>query len=129
MTSAQMHTSTGSKSIVSGEFALLSVLETSLNNYDKALDSALEETLSVEKTHLTDTLSNHPDWADKAGNAKVSFTPEGINYSVDHEDAMDLEYGNPARNVVATGVLRSTAKRRSYDVTKELMGRVSKRLS
>jgi hypothetical protein len=74
-------------------------------------------------------LANHPDWADKKGNAKVSLTPEGINYSVDHEDAMDLEYGNPMRKVVGTGVLRSTAKRRSFDVTKELMGRVAKRLS
>lgn len=129
MTSAQLHTSTNSKPIVSGEFALFSELENKINKYDKALESALEETINSEKTHLTDTLANHPDWADKSGNAKVSFTPEGINYSVDHEDALDLEYGNPMRNVVATGVLRSTAKRRSYDVTKELMGRVAKRLS
>jgi hypothetical protein len=129
MTSAQLHTNTNSKPIVSGEFALFSGLEQQIKDYDEALNRALEETLDAEKTHLTNTLSNHPDWADKSGNAKVSFTPEGVNYSVDHEDALDLEYGNPMRNVVATGVLRSTAKRRSYDVTKELMGRVAKRLS
>jgi hypothetical protein len=129
MTSAQLHTSTGSGKIVSGELVLFSDLQNKIDKYDKAIDGALEETLNYEKTHLTDTLSNHPDWADKSGNAKVSFTPEGINYSVDHEDAMDLEYGNPARKVVATGLLRSTAKRRSYDVTNELMGRIAKRIS
>lgn len=129
MTSAQLHTSTGSGKIVSGEFSLLASLENQIKNYDKALESALKETLDAEKSHLTNTLANHPDWADKAGNAKVSLTPDGINYSVDHDDATDLEYGNPMRKVVATGVLRSTAKRRSFDVTKELMGRIAKRIS
>jgi len=119
----------GSKPIVSGEMALFADIQRQINNYEKALEGAIEETIGHEQKYLSNTLSNHPDWADKAGNAKVSFTPEGINYSVDHEDATDLEYGNPMRKVVATGVLRSTAKRRSYDVTKELMGRVAKRLS
>lgn len=129
MTSTQSYMSVGFKPIVSGEMALFADIERQINNYEKALEGAIEETLGHEQKYLSSTLSNHPDWADKAGNAKVSFTPEGINYSVDHEDATDLEYGNPMRKVVATGVLRSTAKRRSYDVTKELMGRVAKRLS
>ena len=129
MTSTQSYMSVGFKPIVSGEMALFADIERQINNYEKALEGAIEETIGHEQKYLSNTLSNHPDWADKAGNAKVSFTPEGINYSVDHEDATDLEYGNPMRKVVATGVLRSTAKRRSYDVTKELMGRVAKRLS
>lgn len=129
MTSAQMHTSTGSGKIVSGEFSLFASLEQQIKNYDKAMNKAIEETLTVEKEHLRDTLSSHPDWADKADKSSVSLTPGGINYSVDHEDAQDLEYGNPMRNTVATGTLRSIAKRRSYDISKEFMSRVAKGLS
>jgi len=128
MTSAQMHTSTGSGKIVSGEFSLFASLEQQIKKYDKAMDGAIKETLTVEKDYLRNTLSNHPDWSDKVDKASVALTAGGINYSVDHEDAQDLEYGNPMRNTVATGVLRSTAKRRSYDVSKEFMNRVAKGL-
>jgi hypothetical protein len=92
------------------------------------MDGAIKETLTVEKDYLRNTLSNHPDWSDKVDKASVALNAGGINYSVDHEDAQDLEYGNPMRNTVATGVLRSTAKRRSYDVSKEFMNRVAKGL-
>lgn len=129
MTSAQLHTSTGSGKIVSGEFSLFASLEQQIKNYDKAMNKAIEETLTVEKKHLRDTLSNHPDWSDKVDKASVALTPGGINYSVDHEDAQDLEYGNPMRNTVATGTLRSIAKRRSYEISKEFMSRVAKGLS
>lgn len=129
MTSAQLYTSTGSDSAVSGQFFMISDLERKIDMYENALDDALEETLSVEKQFLSNTLSNHPDWADKADNANVSLTNDGFQYSVNHDDAQDLEYGNPARNVVATGVLRSTAKRRSYDLGNEFYSRVAERLS
>lgn len=129
MTSAQPYMSTGSGSIVSGQFSLLSDLQRKIDMYDTAVDKALEKTMSMEQQILVNTLNNHPDWADKADSASVSLTPNGIQYSVEHDDAQDLEYGNPARNVVATGVLRSTAKKRSYDLGNEFYSRVTEELS
>lgn len=128
MTSAQSHTRTGSRPIVSGNFSILSILEETVNSYEDAMEQSLSSVVNEESTVLKEKLSQHPDWADKAESAKVSVSGGSLDYSVDHPDAMDLEYGNPMKQVVPTGVLRSIAKSREYDVNESLMRHLSSRL-
>jgi hypothetical protein len=128
MTSAQLHTTTGSKPIVSGEFSLLSILEETVEVYEKAMSESLSSVASAESNILKQRLANHPDWADKVDSANVSVKDGHMEYTVDHPDAQDLEYGNPMKKVVATGILRSVAKSREYDVNESLMRQLSSRL-
>lgn len=125
MTSAQLHTSTGSKPIVSGEFSLLSILEETVDVYEDVLAKSLSTVASEESTILKERLANHPDWADKVDSANVSVKDGFLEYTVDHPDAQKLEYGNPMENVVATGMLRSIAKSREYDVNSALTSYLS----
>lgn len=128
MTSAQSHTTAGSRPLVSGQLAIFSILEESVNNYETALTDAVSDVVGEESEALKDQLSRHPDWSDKVDDANVSYNNGHLEYSVDHPDAVDLEYGNPMRKVTATGVLRSIAKRREYDVNQSLMRHLSSRL-
>lgn len=128
MTSAQLHTSTGSKPIVSGDFSILSILEETVDTYESAMSQSLSSVLSEESSVLKEQLSRHPDWADKVDSANVSVKDGFMEYTVDHPDAQDLEYGNPMKKVVATGILRSVAKSREYDVNESLMRHLSNRL-
>lgn len=128
MASAQLHTTTGSKSIVSGNLSIFSLIEETVSSYETALEQSLSSVVDEESTVLKERLSQHPDWADKADSAKVSVSGGSLEYSVDHPDAMDLEYGNPMKQVVPTGVLRSIAKSREYDVNESLMRHLSSRL-
>ncbi len=128
MTSAQLHTSTDSASVISGFPSVISLLKDNLLIYETALEQSLAETAVQETAILRDNLSQHPDWADKGDSAKVSVNNGFFDYSVEHPDAMDLEYGNPTKKVVATGTLRSVAKNREYDVNKSLMKNLSSKL-
>lgn len=128
MTSAQSHTRTGSGPIVSGNFSILSILEETVNSYEEAMTQSLSSVVNEESSVLKEQLSRHPDWADKADLAKVSVNEGALEYTVDHPDAMDLEYGNPMKKVVPTGILRSIAKNREYSVTESLMRHLSSRL-
>jgi hypothetical protein len=128
MTSAQLHTSTGSKPIVSGDFSILSILEETVDTYESAMSQSLSSVLSEESSALKEQLSRHPDWADKVDSANVSVKDGFMEYTVDHPDAQDLEYGNPMKKVVATGALRSIAKSREFTVNESLMRHLSSRL-
>lgn len=128
MTSAQSYTRTGSGPIVSGNFFILNILEETVNSYETAMVESLSDVVNTESDYLKDQLSRHPDWADKAENAEVSYNGGYLEYSVSHPDAADIEYGNPMRKVVATGTLRSIAKGREYDVNESLMKHLSSRL-
>lgn len=128
MTSAQLHTTTGSKPIVSGNFSIISILEETVNTYEDAMSQSLSSVVNEESSILKEKLSRHPDWADKVDSANVSVKDGFMEYSVDHPDALDLEYGNPIKKVVATGALRSIAKSREYDVNDSLMRHLSSRL-
>lgn len=128
MTSAQPHTRTNSKPIVSGDFSILSLLEETVEVYEEAMAESLSSVASAESSILKERLANHPDWADKVDSANVSVKDGHIEYTVDHPDATDLEYGNPVKKVVATGMLRSVAKSREYDVNESLMRQLSSRL-
>ena len=128
MTSTQPHTRTGSSSVISGTPTVISVLEESLESYLDAVKEAVRSVEDEETVALRDQLSRHPDWADKSDSANVHANEGFLNYEVSHPDAMDLEYGNPMKKIVATGVLRSIAKRREYDVNQSLMRHLSSRL-
>lgn len=128
MTSAQSYTRKGSGSVISGTPTTISVLEESLDGYLNAVEHAVRSVEQEETTALRDQLSRHPDWADKSDSANVHANEGFLNYEVNHPDAMDLEYGNPMKKIVATGVLRSVAKRREYDVNQSLIRHLSSRL-
>lgn len=128
MTSAQPYIRTGSRPSVSGNLSILSVLEETAEKYVDAMAGSLSEVVNEESEYLKDQLSRHPDWADKVDSASVSYNGGQLEYSVSHPDATDLEYGNPMKKVVATGILRSVAKGREYDVNESLMRHLSSRL-
>lgn len=128
MTSAQPYIRTGSRPIVSGNLEILSILEETAEVYEDKLLESLSTVVDNESAYLRSRLSQHPDWADKANQSEVSFRNGSFEYSVAHPDAMDLEYGNPLKKVVATGVLRSVAKGREYDVNQSLMKDLASRL-
>lgn len=128
MVPAQLHASSGSGEIISGEFYALSLLQDIVDEYPKALNEALLELIQEETSHLVSRMDNHPDWGYVSDKAYVSLIEEGIEYGVADEIASDLEYGNPQKNVVASGLLRSTAKRRSYELGQKLAENISKRL-
>lgn len=128
MTSAQLHTTTGSKEVISGNLSILSIIEESVDYYEDALSESLYSVIDEESSILKEQLSSHPDWSDKVDSANVSVKDGHMEYSVDHPDAMDLEYGNPMKQVIATGILRSVAKSREYDVNESLMRHLSSRL-
>jgi hypothetical protein len=128
MTSTQLHTSTGSKPIISGDFSIISILEETVATYEEAMTQSLSSVVDEESSVLKEQLSQHPDWADKVDSANVSVKDGHMEYSVNHPDALDLEYGNPLKKVVATGTLRSIAKSREYDVNESLMRHLSSRL-
>lgn len=128
MTSLQSHASTGSSKTISGDFYLLSLLEDSISGYPDALEKALSDLLAEEKAELTDRMSAHPDWSHLSDKAEVSFEGNNVKYAVNDDVAVDLEYGNPQTSITATGLLRSTAKRRSFDLATRLMDKVSKGL-
>jgi hypothetical protein len=120
MTSTQLHTNTGSKPIISGTLSVVHGLEDVVSNAQRYIAEAIVEAIEEEHLNLKETLERHPDWADLVDDSEVSFSDEGVNYSVNADGAMDLEYGNPQRNIIATGALRSIAKRRSYTVSRSI---------
>lgn len=128
MIPAQLHASSGSGAVISGEFYALSLLKDIVDEYPAALEKAMIDLVEEEKGALTDRMGNHPDWGYLEDKAYVSVTTEGLEYGVADEIASDLEYGNPQKKIVASGLLRSTAKRRSFDLGKSLMDKISKGL-
>lgn len=128
MTSLQPHASTDSAQTISGDFYLLSLLNDSVQAYPEALDEAILSLLEEEKRELSGRMSAHPDWGYLSDKAEVSLTEDGIKYAVNDEIAVDLEYGNPQTNIVATGLLRSVAKRRSFGLVSRFMEKISKGL-
>ena len=130
MTSAQLHTPMDSKSIIHGEFPVVWFFEDLLNDYPKAVVASVKELLENEQSHLSDTMSNHPDWAHLASDAKVDLVDGHIEYGVNKpaNEISVLEYGDPSQQVVATGLLRSTAFKRSNELRKELTDLIAKKL-
>jgi hypothetical protein len=128
MTSAQPYINKGSGTVISGLPSFVSLLEETISVYGSSLEKAVQDTIEQETTIFKEQLSKHPDWADKVDDGEVTVSEGHLNYAVNHPDALDLEYGNPIKKVVATGTLRSIAKRREYDVNQSLMRHLSNRL-
>lgn len=131
MTSAQLHTSMNSNSIIRGEFPTAWFFEDLLESYPKAVVASVKELLASEQSHLANNMSNHPDWAHLSNEAKVGLVDGHVEYSVNTptNEVTMLEYGDPTKQVVATGLLRSTAFNRGQDLKKELTSLLSKKLS
>jgi hypothetical protein len=131
MTSAQLHTSTNSNSIIRGEFPTAWFFEDLLKAYPKAVLASVNELLANEQAHLAKSMSNHPDWAHLSDEAKVGLVDGHVEYSVNTptNEVTMLEYGDPTKKLVATGLLRSTAFNRSQNLKKELTSLLSKKLS
>jgi len=128
MTSLQPHASTVSGPIIEGDFYLLGILEDSVVGYSAAVEVALSRLIDEESKALSSRLSAHPDWNHLSDKAEVNLTSTGLEYAVHDDVAADLEYGNPQTNITATGLVRSVAKRRSFDLTKRLMEHIARGL-
>lgn len=124
MTSAQPHTSKDSKPAISGNFSLFGQLTEFTQTYGDRASKSLEAVIEDERKALKDTLSQHPDWSDLADKSDVQVNDGDLEYIVDDPYAMDLEYGNPQKNIVATGLLRATAVSRATEVTSGLSRRI-----
>jgi hypothetical protein len=131
MTSAQLHTSTNSNSIIRGEFPTAWFFEDLLEAYPKAVIASVKELIDNEQSHLSNTMSNHPDWAHLSDEAKVGLVDGHVEYSVNNptNEVSVLEYGDPTQQIFATGLLRSTAFKRGQDIKKELTSLISNKLS
>lgn len=120
-----------SNSIIRGEFPTAWFFEDLLEAYPKAVVASVKELLENEQSHLSNTMSNHPDWAHLSDEAKVVLVDGQVEYSINNptNEVTMLEYGDPTKQVVATGLLRSTAFKRTQDLKRELTSLLSKKLS
>lgn len=129
MTSAQVHTAGVSrKPILSGEFAIIGYLSDVVSAVSPALNSAIEASVQEEQGFLQQRMETHPDWKSLSEGARVTFEDDRLVYGVSDEyseDAQRLEYGDPMQKVVATGLLRGTARRREEELSHEIMAKVS----
>jgi len=130
MTSAQSHTRMNSKSVITGEFPFVSFFSEYLTAFPSAYKGALEDTVAAEHSHLSERMSAHPDWVEHAPNADVSVVGNHLEYGVsaNKDKAKLVEYGDPSKKVVPTGLLRSTALHRSYGLKSEFSDRISNRM-
>jgi len=124
MNSLQSHTSTGTKPIISGYFSLASYYESFLENVDAHISSTLNNISKEETLSFKNRLNETPDWKHTQETADVSISLTDVEFSVGHDDSQDLEYGNPLVNRVASGLIRSQAKRRSDEIGTSLATRV-----
>jgi hypothetical protein len=124
MTSLQSHTSTGTKPVISGNFSLASMYEKFLGNLDEHISNTLANISKEEELSFKNRLNETPDWKHTQESARVSLTKSSIDFSVDHEDAQDLEYGNPLTKKTASGLIRSQTRRRSEEVGTGLVDRI-----
>jgi hypothetical protein len=124
MTSLQSHTSTGTKPVISGYFSVASAYEEVVANLDAYIANTLRSISEEEELSFKNRLNETPDWKHAQENARVSLTESSIEFSVDHEDAQDLEYGNPMTKRVASGLIRSQTKRRADEIGPGLATRI-----
>lgn len=124
MNSLQSHTSTGTKPLISGYFSLASNYEGFLKDVDEHISNTLSNIAEEETLSFKNRLNETPDWKHTQETAGVSVSLTNVEFSVGHEDAQDLEYGNPMANRVASGLIRSQAKRRSDEIGISLATRV-----
>jgi hypothetical protein len=131
MTSVQLHTTMNSKPTLSGNFAIVNLLDELISEYEDITKEALYETVDAETEHLRSNMEAHPDWAPLAENALVALTPSGLEYKVSGDTATSdlLEFGDPTKGIAATGLLRSTAFQRTQEVSKEFSERLRNLLS
>lgn len=126
MTSAQLHTSMGSAPLLSGTPVVLSEVDEMLSDIKLHIANALVELAGDEKTNLMKILNQHPDWAEFVNDVSVSVSDKGLAYLIHGDDANDLEYGNPQKDIAATGMVRGFAKRRSYELGHSLVNKIWK---
>jgi hypothetical protein len=131
MTSVQLHTTMNSKPTLSGNFAIVNLLDELISEYEDITKEALYETVDAETEHLRSNMEAHPDWAPLAENALVALTPSGLEYKVSGDTTTSdlLEFGDPTKGIAATGLLRSTAFQRTQEVSKEFSERLRNLLS
>lgn len=124
MDSLQSHTYTGAKPLISGNFAIAEMYEDFTENVDKYIANTLRNITEEESETFKDRLNGHPAWSHTQDNAKVAMTLTSVEFSVEHKDAQDLEYGNPVTNRVASGLIRSHTKERSDELGFNLVDRI-----
>ena len=124
MNSLQSHTSTGAKPLISGYFSIASRYDDLVENVGEHIANTLSNIAKEESLDFKNRLNETPDWKHTQETAQVSLTADSVEFSVGHEDAQDLEYGNPMVNRVASGLIRSQAKRRSEQIGGSLASRV-----
>lgn len=124
MTSAQLHIGTDSKPIISGMPGAIADADAVMADIRKRVAQSLTEMVGEEDEALKDFLGQHPDWASVLDDSSVTTDGSSLEYRVLHPTAMDLEYGNPQENIVATGSLRSFAAQRSQVLGSTLVKKV-----
>ena len=120
-----------SKPTLSGNFAIVNLLDELISEYEDITKEALYETVDAETEHLRSNMEAHPDWAPLAENALVALTPSGLEYKVSGDTTTSdlLEFGDPTKGIAATGLLRSTAFQRTQEVSKQFSERLRNLLS
>lgn len=130
-TSTSISNARGSGSLISGTPSVVTFVESLVENFPTIIMEALDEIRAEEEETLRVAMSDHPEWKKHSQKASVSIEGKNINYGVKdpHDpDVVDLEYGNPVKNVAPTGLLRATAQRRSFDVSVKMSSKFSEKL-
>jgi hypothetical protein len=129
-TSTSISNARGSSSpLISGLPAAVSLAENIVKNFPSLMETVLAEIKAEEEEALRSSMQNHPDWSQHTDKAQVGFSEGAIVYSADGDGIEDLEYGNPISNIAPTGLIRSTAQQRSYDVAVNMSRKFSNKMS
>ena len=127
-TSTSISNTRDSGSLFSGLPSIVSHAERMVQNYPEILEAVLAEIKAEEEDALRQSMQEHPDWSQHVDKASVEFKDGSVVYRSSGDTASDLEYGNPVSNIAPTGLLRSTAQRRSYDVATNFSRKFSEKM-
>ena len=130
MTASSTYSRNGSSASTPAEFSpFVSWVESAVSSLPQAIVQAVAAVEKEEKSFLEDRLNKHPDWAAIKPVVNVNYGEGGMVYQVPGAKAHQLEYGNPEDSIVATGLVRSTAKRREYDVQQSMTGHLNRAIT
>ena len=130
-TSTSISNAQDSSPLISGTPFSVNLAQSLVENFSDILLETMEEIQKEEEEALRVAMGDHPEWSQHTEKASVGIEGTNITYSVkdpNDPDIVDLEYGNPVRNVAPTGLLRSTAQKRSFDVAVKMSSKFSEKI-
>lgn len=129
------YSSTGSKGIITGSFAVIDYAEYLLEAYEQVVEDALKEEAKQEQERVRESArQSKTGWSKLANRIKVRYDHDErqLTYSVRggasiQKQAMDLEYGTPDNPPVP--LLRSSVIKGQYDTENNIDSYMVNRLS